>query len=148
MGGGKKFTFKEVFSDIAPTSFTQTIYTGESGGELKQSVTIRATRLTKAKPQAASFDSKLSFDRNGAPLDSRKTTRPHSPVTFAVRIIAIRSVPPFSDCEPRSHPFAAFGCMGNHVCPDCVSIAYHGSDWNLCRRLFPLDCEREFEQSR
>lgn len=32
---GKKFTLKEVFSDITPNSFKQTLYQGESGGELK-----------------------------------------------------------------------------------------------------------------
>jgi hypothetical protein len=32
---GKKFTFKEVFSDISTTSFTQTLYGAEVGHELK-----------------------------------------------------------------------------------------------------------------
>jgi hypothetical protein len=45
---GKRFFFKEVFSDITPTSFTQTLYHGESGVELKAFMTIRATRSTKA----------------------------------------------------------------------------------------------------
>jgi len=35
--------------------------------------------------------------------------------------------------------------MGNHVCPDGVSVVHHGSDWNLCRRSFPLDCETELK---
>jgi len=35
-----------------------------------------------------------------------------------------------------------------HVCPDRVPITHHGGDWNLSRRSFPLDSEREFEQSR
>ena len=34
----------------------------------------------------------LSFNRNGASLDSQETTRPHFPVAFYVRIIAIRFV--------------------------------------------------------
>jgi len=41
---GKKFTFKEVFGDITSTGFTQTLYGGESGKELKVDQTIRATR--------------------------------------------------------------------------------------------------------
>jgi len=41
---GKKFTFKEVFSDITPTSFKQTLYLGEGGGEWKKVETILATR--------------------------------------------------------------------------------------------------------
>lgn len=45
---GKRFSFKEVFSDLTPTSFTQTLYQGEPGGELKAFMTIRATRSTKA----------------------------------------------------------------------------------------------------
>jgi hypothetical protein len=41
---GKKLTFKEVFSDIKENSFTQALYQGESGGDLKQRLTILATR--------------------------------------------------------------------------------------------------------
>ncbi len=41
---GKKFSFKEVFSEITPTSFTQTLYQGEAGKELKWLATIHATR--------------------------------------------------------------------------------------------------------
>ena len=41
---GKKFLFKEVFSDITPTSFTQTLYQGEAGKELKKLLTIHATK--------------------------------------------------------------------------------------------------------
>jgi hypothetical protein len=41
---GKKFSFKEVFSEITPTSFTQTLYQGEAGKELKRLLTIHATR--------------------------------------------------------------------------------------------------------
>jgi len=46
---GKKFTFREVVSDITPTSFTQTLYQGESGGELKRMMTIRATKVASGK---------------------------------------------------------------------------------------------------
>jgi hypothetical protein len=48
--GGKKFSFKEVFSDMTPRSFTQTLLQGESGGELKRLMTIKATKLTDAEP--------------------------------------------------------------------------------------------------
>ena len=41
---GKKFTFKEIFSDISENSFTQTVYQGESSSELKRILTILATR--------------------------------------------------------------------------------------------------------
>jgi hypothetical protein len=41
---GKKFVFKEVFSEITPTSFTQTLYQGEAGKELKKLLTIHATK--------------------------------------------------------------------------------------------------------
>jgi hypothetical protein len=43
---GKKFSFKEVFSEITPTSFMQTLYHGEMGKELKRLLTIHATRST------------------------------------------------------------------------------------------------------
>jgi len=46
--GGKVFSFREVFSDFTPTSFTQTIYLGEPGGELKKVVTIVATKVAPA----------------------------------------------------------------------------------------------------
>jgi hypothetical protein len=45
---GKKFTVKEVFSEISPRSFTQTLYLGESGGELKRIMLIKATKVPHA----------------------------------------------------------------------------------------------------
>lgn len=48
---GKKFTFKEVFGDITSSTFTQTLYGGESGKELKVDQTIQATKLTRAMPE-------------------------------------------------------------------------------------------------
>ena len=42
--GGKKLKFREIFSDITPTSFRQTLYSAEGDSELKAFVTIRATR--------------------------------------------------------------------------------------------------------
>ena len=47
---GKRFTFRELFSEITAESFTQTIYEGESGARLKPTVTIRAVRIAKAVP--------------------------------------------------------------------------------------------------
>ena len=44
---GKKFVFKEVFSEITPTSFTQTLYQGEAGKELKRILTIHAMKTVK-----------------------------------------------------------------------------------------------------
>jgi hypothetical protein len=44
---GKRYSFKEVISDMTAASFTQTLYAGESGGELKRLMTIRATKVTK-----------------------------------------------------------------------------------------------------
>jgi len=46
---GKKFDFKEVFSEITPTSFTQTLYQGETGKELKRLLTIHATKSDKRR---------------------------------------------------------------------------------------------------
>jgi hypothetical protein len=43
---GKKLAFKEVFSDITSTSFKQSLYQGEPGGELKKIVSILATKVT------------------------------------------------------------------------------------------------------
>jgi hypothetical protein len=42
--GGKQVTFREVFSGFTENSFTQTLYMGEPGGELKKVLTITATR--------------------------------------------------------------------------------------------------------
>jgi hypothetical protein len=55
---GKTFAFKEVFSDITPTSFKQTLYQGESGSELKRVVTILATKL--APPSRSTTESPAS----------------------------------------------------------------------------------------
>ena len=44
---GKKVVFKEVFGDIAPGGFTQTLYGGEAGKELKVDQIIRATKGTR-----------------------------------------------------------------------------------------------------
>ncbi|MGA9509211.1 MAG: hypothetical protein WBV55_11395 [Candidatus Sulfotelmatobacter sp.] len=41
---GKKVVFKEVFSDITPGAFTQKLYGGEAGKELKVDQIIRATK--------------------------------------------------------------------------------------------------------
>jgi hypothetical protein len=41
---GKKYTFKEVFGEITPDSFTQTLYGGEAGGTLKVDEIIHARR--------------------------------------------------------------------------------------------------------
>jgi hypothetical protein len=46
---GKKFTFREVVSDITSTSFTQTLYQGESAAELTRVMTIRAVKVPSAK---------------------------------------------------------------------------------------------------
>ncbi|SPE31941.1 exported hypothetical protein [Acidobacteriia bacterium SbA2] len=51
---GKKVTFQEVFSDITENPFTQTLYQGESGGNLKRLVTINATRKTAPPAVTAS----------------------------------------------------------------------------------------------
>jgi hypothetical protein len=42
--------FKEIFGDITETGFTQTLYGGEVGGELKVDQTIQATKLTGGVP--------------------------------------------------------------------------------------------------
>lgn len=47
---GKKLVWHEVFSEITPTSFTQTADMGEKGGTLKRWVTIHATRVAQVKP--------------------------------------------------------------------------------------------------
>ena len=44
---GKRIVLREVLSDITPTSFTQTLYQGEAGGEPKRMLTIRATKSGK-----------------------------------------------------------------------------------------------------
>ena len=44
---GKKVIFKEVFSDIAPGGFTQTLYGGETGKELNVDQIIQATKATR-----------------------------------------------------------------------------------------------------
>jgi hypothetical protein len=44
---GKKMRLKEVFSNITSMSFTQTLYQGEAGAELKKMMTVKATKLTR-----------------------------------------------------------------------------------------------------
>jgi len=44
---GKRFIFKEVLSEITSTSYTQTLYQGEAGKELKKLATIHATRSAR-----------------------------------------------------------------------------------------------------
>jgi len=53
---GKKIAHGEIFSDIAPNSFTQILQEGEPGHELKPTVTIRATRVMEPflKPTSTS----------------------------------------------------------------------------------------------
>lgn len=59
-GTGKKSMWHEVWSDITPTSFTQTGETGEPGGPRKRLFTIHATRVANDqinKDQSQSRDS-------------------------------------------------------------------------------------------
>ncbi len=49
---GKRVATKEVYSDFTPVSFTQTLETGEPGGELKRFLTIKNTKLTRAAPKS------------------------------------------------------------------------------------------------
>ena len=44
---GKRVIFKEVFGDIAPGAFTQTLYGGESGKELNVDQIIQAAKVTQ-----------------------------------------------------------------------------------------------------
>ena len=50
---GKKTMWHEVWSDITPTSFTQTGDIGEPGGPFKRFLTIRGTRLAASKETSA-----------------------------------------------------------------------------------------------
>ena len=54
---GKTFSWHEVFSDITPTSFTQTADIGEKGGPLKRWLTIHGTKI--AEGQSAAVAQKL-----------------------------------------------------------------------------------------
>jgi hypothetical protein len=38
--------------------------------------------------------------------------------------------------------------MGNCLCTHGVWIGHHRGDWSLLGRAFPLDCERDFEQTQ
>lgn len=42
---GKKYTFKEIVFDITANTYTQALYQGESGSELRRLLTIRATKV-------------------------------------------------------------------------------------------------------
>ena len=50
---GRKVVYREVFSDFTPDSFTQTIYEGESGGELRRKLTIHATKVSESSKTSA-----------------------------------------------------------------------------------------------
>src|SRR5579864_7524357 len=47
---GRKVVYREVFSEATPDSFTQTIYEGQSGGELQRTLTIHAAKVARAAP--------------------------------------------------------------------------------------------------
>lgn len=51
---GKKYVAKKVFSEVLPTSFTQTISEGEAGKALKRTVTIHAVRAGQGSAAPAS----------------------------------------------------------------------------------------------
>jgi ketosteroid isomerase-like protein len=55
--GGKTFAWHEVFTDITPTSFTQTADVGEKGGPLKRWLTIHGTRVPEASMHATGTSS-------------------------------------------------------------------------------------------
>jgi hypothetical protein len=49
--GGRKLVMTEIFSAFTPRSFVQRLYQGESGGEPKLVMTIRATRNAASTPR-------------------------------------------------------------------------------------------------
>lgn len=51
---GKQYVYKEVESEITPSSYTLTSYIGEPGGELKPTSTIHATKITEAEAESPS----------------------------------------------------------------------------------------------
>ena len=66
---GKRFVFREVFTDITPTSFTQTLYRGEAGKELKKLLTIHASRQSHgASSSDANDKDQMSAESNKALL--------------------------------------------------------------------------------
>jgi hypothetical protein len=67
---GKKSMWHEVWSDIAPNSFTQTGEYGELGGPRKRVFTIHATRATAGEnkiDKLTSDNAKLSESKDGGP---------------------------------------------------------------------------------
>ncbi len=56
----KKFIWREVLSDISPSSFTRTIDTGENGKRWKRWVTMRATRAAADAPNYSRTPSLVS----------------------------------------------------------------------------------------
>ncbi len=48
---GRNVVYREVFSNITPNSFTQSIFEGESDAELKRVLTIHASKVATSAPQ-------------------------------------------------------------------------------------------------
>jgi hypothetical protein len=70
--GGKKFAWHEVFSNITPTSFTQTADIGETGGPLKRWVTIQATRTAKGSTTESSYAPAAEAELRAVMAERRK----------------------------------------------------------------------------
>jgi ketosteroid isomerase-like protein len=72
---GKQITHEEVFEDITPVSFLQTLSEGPAGGELKRIATIHATKVLGAimKPAEASPDEAVLVTLTNAWTDAINT---------------------------------------------------------------------------
>jgi len=62
---GKKMLMRDTYSDITPTSFTDTLESGPVGGPMKKILTVKYTKLDHATLQKGSCDAALTpGDRN------------------------------------------------------------------------------------
>jgi hypothetical protein len=49
---GTKITHEEIFEEITPTTFQQTLSEGPAGGQLKRTITIHATKMANASTES------------------------------------------------------------------------------------------------
>src|SRR3989442_3468558 len=72
---GTKVVYREVFSDLSSDSFTQTIYQGESGKELKRALTIHAAKSRERVAVTANARTHLPVSLSAATPTPREFAR-------------------------------------------------------------------------
>jgi hypothetical protein len=133
----KKFTFKEVFSDITGHSFTQTLYQGHSDGDLKRLVTIKAIR--KDAPQVPPGNTS-ALTAPTSQIQNLTTQQIFAPVSSDSFLQDLRE-------NEAGQKVPTITARAQRATGDSVHSVTHGESENLGSIHFPISCSPWLQKS-